>query len=184
MSNDSLSKFFYVPISNQMRTIANENSSKRAVNRTKASPNDSYIGILGELVWVRYRYGENAIANFPILSTKGKVDDPPNLDGEPGIEIKTSKTKVHLNAHLMVREDYAKKRAADFYVQVLIPQTQKHCFEKDAYICGYATHAEVLNAGVVERFSTKIGKKQGYKNHEIPCYRLHEIAKLPIATAS
>ncbi len=162
------SEFVHVPIDAAMRERARREQAARQIRRTRASPVDAYIGLLGELVWARLRYGD--IGRFDTLGTKGKVDDV-----TPGaqVEVKTSKTAVHERAHLMVREDYARARQPTAYVLVLIPEGQADGEETDAFVVGWATHAEVLCGRLVERHSRKTGAAQGYRCYEIAARDLH-----------
>jgi len=94
------------------------------------------------------------------------------------VEIKTSKTRVDVRSHLMVREDYAQKRRAAFYVLALVPFAQVDGAETDVFLCGWATHDELVARPPVERVSRHTGKPQGYKCYEILCADLHGMREL------
>jgi hypothetical protein len=83
----------------------------------------------------------------------------------------------------MVREDYAHKRQPAFYVLVLIGQDQKPQEECEAYVCGWATHAEVVAHPPRERISRHTQTKQGYRCYEVSCSELHALSELPFELA-
>jgi len=144
------------------------------MRRTRASPYDAYVGVLGELIWARLRYG--TITQFDTLHTRGKTDDG-------NVEIKTSKTRISPNAHLMVREDYALRRAPAYYVLVLIAPDQPPRQERDAVVCGWATHAEVVAQPPRERISNFTRQPQGFRCYEVRAADLHPLSQLPFALA-
>ena len=166
--------FVTVAIDSAMLKRAAELEEYRRVNRTRASEVDSWIGILGEIAWSQVRYG--TIDAVDLVGNKGRVDD--DALGST-VEVKASKTWAWTKAHLMVREDYALKRAADYYVFILFRNNEPDRQEKVAFVCGWATHDEVLASTLRERFSTKTGQRQGYKCYEVPCGELHPIRQLP-----
>lgn len=167
----SAAEFIRVKIDAALRARALAEAPVRQMRRTRASPADAYLGVLGELAWAVWRYGD--AAQFDTLHTKGQVDDA--LDGA---EIKTSKTRVDARSHLMVREDYAQKRRAAFYVLALVPFAQADGAETDVFLCGWATHDELMAHPPVERVSRHTGKPQGYKCYEIVCTDLHAMKEL------
>ncbi|BCX05308.1 MAG: hypothetical protein KatS3mg053_3246 [Candidatus Roseilinea sp.] len=167
------SEFVKVEIDDAMRRRASDVAGARQIQRTRASPVDAYIGALGELVWAKLRYGD--IGRAGVLGAKGQVDD---ISPDAQIEIKTSKTAVHERAHLMVREDYARARQPTAYVLVLIPEGQSDGEEETAFVCGWATHEEVLRSPRIERRSNKTGSLQGYRCYEVAARDLHPIAEL------
>ena len=163
--------FIRIKIDAALRARALAEVPARQMRRTRASPADAYLGILGELAWAVWRYGD--AAQFDTLGTKGQVDDALS-----GVEIKTSKTRVDVRSHLMVREDYAQKRRAAFYVLALVPFAQADGAETDVFLCGWATHDELVARPPVERVSRHTGKPQGYKCYEILCADLHGMREL------
>jgi hypothetical protein len=60
-------QFARVLIDAAMRERARQEQAARQIRRTRASPADAYIGVLGELVWARLRYGD--IGRLDTLST-------------------------------------------------------------------------------------------------------------------
>ncbi|MCS6847662.1 MAG: hypothetical protein RMN52_08110 [Anaerolineae bacterium] len=169
----ALTEFVRVPIDAAMRAHARREGAARRIQRTRASPIDAYIGVLGELVWAKLRYGNFSRLGVP--GAKGQVDD---VSPDAQIEVKTSKTKVHERAHLMVREDYARARQPTAYVLVLIPEEQADGEEEAAFVCGWATHEEVLHGHLQERLSRKTGAAQGYRCYEIAVRDLHPVEEL------
>jgi len=168
----------HIPIDEAMRIRARCDGDLRQMRRTRASPYDAYIGTLGELVWVKLRHGH--IENFDTLNTRGQVDDVAMVMHESWqIEVKTSKTRISPYSHLMVREDYAQRRQPDVYVLVLLPQSQPIYAERDAFVCGWATHAEVIARPLRERHSHHTGQAQGFRCHEIPVRELRPLSELP-----
>ena len=171
-----------IPIDDALRTRALADGSLRQMSRTRASSQDAYIGTLGELVWAKLRYGD--WTQFDTLNTRGKSDDAGTGEANAGdVEVKTSKTRVADSSHLMVREDYALKRQPSFYVLVLVPQDQPPHLERDAYVCGWATHAEVIARPPIERISRHTQRSQGFRCYEVRCGDLHPLHTLPFRLA-
>lgn len=142
------------------------------VNRTIASPVDTLTGILGEMVWAQYYFGDWKKHN--LIRNKGKTDFAQ-------IEIKASAFRFNPRLNLLVREDYAAKRRADYYVQIIIdvePRNPKIPAETAAFICGYATGEEVERAPLRDE-TKKGGGNAGFRNRYIPILRLHPIQDLP-----
>ena len=172
----------HIPIDEALRARALADSSLRQMSRTRASSQDAYIGTLGELVWAKLRYGD--WTRFDTLNTRGKSDDAGTGEANAGdVEVKTSKTRVADSSHLMVREDYALKRQPRFYVLVLVPQDQPPRMERDAYVCGWATHAEVIARPPIERVSRHTQRPQGFRCYEVRCGDLHPLHTLPFRLA-
>ena len=163
-----------VEIDEAMRARALHDAAARQMQRTRASAQDSYIGTLGELVWAKLRYGD--WQTFDTLNTKGKPDD---RSPQGDVEVKTSKTRISSQAHLMVREDYVRKRQPAYYVLVLVAQDQMPHQETEALVCGWATHAEVVAQPPRERISHHTQAKQGYRCYEVACSDLHALTDLP-----
>lgn len=171
-------KFAKVAITEEMRSVARSSLNARKMTRTRASHVDTWVGVLGEIVWSHFRYGDIHRLNY--AGTAGRVDDD---GGNAQVEVKTSKTNVWLRSHLMVRTDYARSRSPSHYVLVLIPGDQDDHQENTAYICGWASHDEVLCAPVRTRKSGKTGTSQGYECHEVPCLDLHPLSDMGIDLA-
>jgi hypothetical protein len=142
------------------------------VNRTIASPVDTLTGILGEMVWAQYYFGDWHKHN--LITNKGRSDFP-------SIEIKTSAFRYNPKLNLLVREDYHARRKPKFYVQIVIdldPKQPKIMPESKAFICGFATAAEVEAAPLRDE-AKKGGGKAGYRTKFIPILKLHPIQDLP-----
>lgn len=142
------------------------------VNRTIASPIDTLTGILGELVWAQYYFGDWQKHN--LVSNKGKTDFAQ-------VEIKTSAFRFNPKLNLLVREDYSAKRKPNFYVQIIIdidPKIPKIVPDTNAYICGYATADEIADAPLRQE-NKKGGGAAGYRTKFIPILKLHPISEMP-----
>jgi len=148
------------------------------VKRTVASPHDTLIGILGELVYAKYTTGD--FRNNNILTNKGQVD----FDG---VEVKTSAFLFSENLHLLVREDYALKRKPKFYVQIIldvdIVSTDKINPGIKAILSGFATSEEVDNSPKKD-WGSKFGKAAGYLCHGIMVSDLHPMKSLKINSSN
>ena len=161
-----------VTITSDMLAYANAQRNQCEVRRTKASPHDTEIGILGELCFAQYYYGSWQHNN--VLRNAHKVDFP-----ELGVEVKCSWYAMDIDRlHLVVREDYAKSRKPTAYIQVIIDkQSDTISVGDQAYICGFATSAEV-DAADKHDMGSKLGKSGRYQSHCIPLRSLHPISEL------
>lgn len=142
------------------------------VNRTIASPIDTLTGVLGEMVWAEYYFGDWRKHN--LITNKGQADFK-------GIEIKTSAFRFNPKLNLLVREDYSRKRKPTFYVQIIldIPPGQRRIEPNSvAVICGFATAQEVEQAPLRDE-TKKGGGAAGYRTKFIPILQLHPIQELP-----
>jgi hypothetical protein len=156
----------YTFIDQEMLNAAIKASKYTTVNRTKTSPYDTVLGLIGELIFAKWYLKNWKLHN--LYDTKGKVD----FFGE--IEIKTSAYPYQDNLHLLVREDYAKKRKPKFYVQILldIPKEIKEIKAgMKAILIGYAMHEQVDEAPLKD-FGSKLGGESGYKCHYVPFNKL------------
>lgn len=112
------------------------------MNRTQESNIDTEIGIMGELIFAQWLYGDylkgNSLAE--IEHNFGQVD----FEGR--YEIKASAHKFSWKLHLPVRQDYAEKRKPLYYVQVLF-DTDKPVISvyTDALIIGWCSSAVALD---------------------------------------
>ncbi|MBI4675476.1 MAG: hypothetical protein HY741_27845 [Chloroflexi bacterium] len=161
-----------IVISAQMLRAAELAKGLVQVNRTIASPIDTLTGILGEMVWAQYYFGDWQKHN--LVSNRGKSDFAQ-------VEIKTSAFRFNPRLNLLVREDYSAKRAPKFYVQIIIdiePKNPAIAPNTNAYICGYATADEVANAPLRDE-NKKGGGAAGYRCKFIPILKLHPISELP-----
>lgn len=142
------------------------------VNRTIASPFDTQAGILGEMAFAQWYYGD--WRRHQVGANKGQSDF-----GE--LEVKTSAFPFSGRLHLLVREDYARKRKPRFYVQLILDlphRDQKKLIPGlGIYVCGYATAAEV-DAAPLKDFGSKHGGEGGYKCHYLPISKLRPVKEL------
>lgn len=157
----------FIEISQEMIQAADKLVSEVNVKRTKASSIDTLTGILGEFVFAHYLYGD--WHKHFVGKNKGKLDFP-------DVEIKTSAFPFSYQLNLLVREDYARKRQPPFYIQIIIDVSNRRANKIDAgakaYICGYATHEEVINAPLKD-MGSKLADRGGYKCRCIPITQLH-----------
>lgn len=139
------------------------------VNRTKASLIDTLTGHIGEMIFAQLSFGD--WRKHRVGKNKGDVDFP-------NIEIKTSAFPFSTKLHLLVREDYAKKRKPAFYVQIILDVKTGHSESiptgTNAIVCGYATSDEIDRAPLKD-FGSKIGKEGGYRCRYIPIESLHPL---------
>jgi hypothetical protein len=144
------------------------------VNRTVASEVDTFGGILGEFAFAEWFYGD--WRRHQVGANKGDVDFP-----ELGVEIKTSVYPFSVWLNLLVREDYAATRSPDAYVQVILDAKTKVATDIPvgtlAYICGWATSAEVSSAPKKD-MGSKVASRGGYLCHKIPIRALHPMKEL------
>ncbi len=158
-----------VVITEEMLLDARKIINTVRINRTVASKIDTLTGIIGEFVFAKYFYGDWKINN--VDKNKGKVDFE-------NIEIKTSSFPFNKNLNLLVREDYAIKRKAPFYVQIILDVESSKADQikpnTKAYICGWATAQEVDTA-IVKDMGSKLSKNGGYKCRCIPIKELHSM---------
>jgi len=142
------------------------------VNRTIASNIDTLAGHLGEFAFAQFYFGDWKKNN--VGKNKGKADFQ-------NFEIKTSAFPFNEKLHLLVREDYAKKRKPKFYVQIIIDVDSRTANvippNTKAYICGFATAEDVDNAPLKD-FGSKFGKEGGYKCRYISIKDLKPIEEL------
>lgn len=167
-------KYFNVQLTGEMLDAALEAVPATQVNRTRASQIDTVTGLVGELVFAEWFLGD--WREHDLLATKGKVDF---LDK---IEIKTSAFPFSDRLNLLVREDYAKKRKPEYYVQIIInvsdPKAAKLAPGLDCIISGWATHEEV-DAAPQRDFGSKFGSRGGYKCKFISIRDLRAMSDFP-----
>lgn len=172
MENNSYYFFPVLPVTDEMLDYAATRIEEVKVDRTIASKIDTLTGILGELIFAEYFYGDWEKNN--IGSNKGKNDFPE-------IEIKTSAFPFSANLNLLVREDYAAKRKPKAYVQIVVDVDSSVADEikegTTVYICGWATAEEIDNAPIKDAGS-KLSKYGGYKCRYISIKKLHPMNKL------
>lgn len=156
----------YTYIDQEMLDAATTASKYTEVNRTKTSPYDTVLGLVGELVFAKWYLKDWKLHDM--YNTKGKADF---FDK---IEVKTSAHPYQDNLHLLVREDYARKRKPDFYVQILIDvprETKAIASGMKAILIGYAVHEQVDEAPLKD-FGSKLGGDAGYRCHYVPFSKL------------
>lgn len=161
-----------IHITQDMLDTAHALAPRVAVARTKASPIDVLAGILGEMAFAQFWFGD--WRRHSVGRNKGQPDFP-------GIEVKASARPYHERLHLLVREDYALKRKPRFYVQVIInvpdPSSEGVAPGTVALICGFATSHEV-DAAPLRDFGSKYGGDGGYRCRHIALTQLHPIEQL------
>lgn len=162
----------FVIITQEMIDEARRLIPATKVERTIASKIDTLTGHLGEFVVAQFLFGD--WRKHRVGMNKGETDFF-------GIEVKTSAFPFSESLHLLVREEYARKRKPKFYVQVVLDvdsetadRIQPH---SKALLCGYATAGEV-DAAPVKDFGSKFGNNGGYRCHYIPITHLHHIQNL------
>lgn len=100
-----------VQITQQMLIRSRELEPKVRVARHRASVIADLVGILGELAFAQYWLGEWEPHSHQIERNKGKVDFG-------RIEVKASALGFNERRCLLAREEYARARKPEFYVQV------------------------------------------------------------------
>lgn len=161
-----------IHITQDMLDAAHALAPRVAVARTKASPIDTLVGILGELAFAQYWLGD--WRRHRVGRNKGQPD-------LPDIEVKASARPYHERLHLLVREDYALKRKPRFYVQIIInvaaPNVTAIPPGTQALLCGFAT-AEEVDAAPADDYGSKFGGAGGYRCRHIALTQLHPIEQL------
>lgn len=167
--------FPFVILTEEMLREAEALIPSTKVNRTVASHIDTLSGHLGEFVFAAYMFGNWQLHR--VGKNKGEADF-----GD--YEIKTSAFPLSDKLHLLVREDYARKRKPAYYVQIIldVKDTKAATIPPHtcAYLCGYAT-AEEVDKAPLKDFGSKLGKDGGYQCHYIGISQLrpvHELLRL------
>lgn len=159
-----------IKITEQMLEYASLWEHNLHVRRTKTSKFDTKIGLLGEVAFAYWLSGDWKW-HHP-LKVRGQVDF---FDL---VEIKTSAFKFSPKLHLLVRQDYAVKRSPKYYLQLILDidleQTRVIEPNTDAYLCGYATHNDVVSSPLRD-FGSKFGGRGGYRCHYIPISKLKPV---------
>lgn len=165
----------YWTISEEMLEYAKSLEDKLQMNRTKESKVDTLTGILGELVFADFWYGdwkrENSYDEF--VSNFGK----PDFEGR--FEVKSSCHKFDWKLNLLIRQDYNEKRIPPFYVQILFDTDTKEITTKTgAIIIGY-TYGEKAHNGELKEIAGITTFKAYHTPFEelSPIYELKEILK-------
>lgn len=167
-------RFPRVTITGEMMAAARPLAREVAMQRTKASKVDALAGVLGEMVFAQFLYGD--WRRHELRTNKGKADFGT-------IEIKTSAFPFSTNLHLLVREDYAAKRKPLCTVQIVLNVSDRHASDipigTPAILCGFATSDEI-DAAPLKDFGSKHGGTGGYRCHYIPITQLHPMGELNI----
>lgn len=135
-------KYPYTFVKQEMIDYAQSIEKDVRVDRTRNSLHDTIIGVVGELIFLKWYYGDWK-SNVGLLGKMGQVD----IGGL--VEIKASATSMQGPVHLLVREDYFEKRIPQAYVQVIFDTTngKKNTIYDGikAYIVGWCEHQDVAN---------------------------------------
>tara|TARA_Y100001949_G_scaffold160648_1_gene152402 strand:- start:658 stop:1185 length:528 start_codon:yes stop_codon:yes gene_type:complete len=165
------SDMLYVEITPDMMRYANSLHSKLKMDRTVESEIDSLIGLMGELVFASWFYGDYMKGNT-LAEIKENYGQP---DFDRKYEIKASCHKYSENLNLPVREDYAKKRTPQYYIQVLF-DTEKPAID---------THTRALLIGWIDGYQATEGKEPqtmgrvtSFKCYLTPFKQLHPMSDL------
>lgn len=165
------SDMLYVEITPDMMHYANNLHSKLKMDRTVESDIDSLVGLMGELVFASWFYGDYMKGNT-LAEIKENFGQP---DFDRKFEIKASCHRYSEFLNLPVREDYAKKRTPQYYVQVLF-DTDKLAID---------THTHALLIGWIDGYQATenkepktMGRVTSYKCYLTPFKELHPMSDL------
>lgn len=163
-----------VIITDEVLAAARPLARQVAMRRTRASPIDALAGVLGEMAFAQYLYGD--WRRHELRTNKGKAD----FDT---IEVKASAFPFSTKLHLLVREDYADRRKPLCTVQIVIDVPDAHAGDiaagTRAVLCGFAT-AEEIDAAPLKDFGSKLGGAGGYRCRYIPLSKLHPVTALKL----
>lgn len=164
-----------ITISKDMIEHARAAIAETRVHRTIASPIDTLAGLLGELVFAQWFFGD--WQKHDLRNTKGRADFVDQ------IEVKTSAFPFRDTLNLLVREDYAAKRKPACYVQVIIDTPQNFVTDIEpgwnGRISGWAS-ADEVDAAPLRDFGRKGGGAGGYRCHHIQIRQLKQMSNFPI----
>lgn len=168
-------KFPRVTVTEEMMGEARSLAREVAMRRTKASAVDALAGVLGEMAFAQFLYGD--WRRHELRSNKGKADFGT-------IEVKTSAFPFSMKLHLLVREDYAQKRKPLCTVQIVLDMKDARAGDipigTQAVLCGFATSDEI-DAAPLKDFGSKLGGAGGYRCRYIPITKLHPMTELNFA---
>lgn len=168
-----VTEYVDVRIDEAMLSSAQSTVATVRVHRTQASPYDTLVGILGEFAFAQWWRGSWEMHEVG--------DNRGDIDFSDGVEVKTSAFPFSDRLNLLVRSDYAKARAPDAYVQVIlcIPRRDSRSIAPGtiARLSGWASHRELVDAPQRD-FGSKFGGRGGYMCHFIPIHSLHPMATL------
>ena len=124
----------HIPITKEMLDYAKSLERTMQMNRTKASEVDTLTGLMGELIFAEYWYGNFKVGN----QYENLVKNFGQPDFEGRFEVKASCFPFSMDLNLLIREDYAKKRTPPFYIQILFDTDKKEITtDTEAMIIGY-----------------------------------------------
>lgn len=168
-------RFPRVTITEEMMMAARPLAREVAMRRTKSSAVDALAGVLGEMTFAQFLYGD--WRRHELRNNKGKSDFGT-------IEIKASAFPFSTKLHLLVREDYAEKRKPLCTVQIVLNVKDARAgdipINTQAILCGFATSAEI-DAAPLKDFGSKLGGAGGYRCRYIPITKLHPMTELNFA---
>ncbi len=163
-----------VTITEEMLASARLLAKEVEMQRTKASAVDALAGVLGEMAFAQFLHAD--WRRHELRTNKGKPDF-----GE--IEIKASAFPFSTRLHLLVREDYARKRKPLCTVQIVLNVEDRRAVDipagTQAILCGFATSDEI-DAAPLKDFGAKQGGAGGYRCHYIPITQLHPMDELRV----
>jgi len=166
-----------VLISAEMLAEARRLAPQIQVQRTRASPLDTLTGALGEFAFAQWLHGD--WRQHEVGRNRGAAD----FEGR--IEIKTSVFPFSDNLHLLVREDYARKRHPPFYVQIILDADSGAgdiAAGTEAIIAGFASSVAV-EAAPLKDMGSKFGGTGGYRCHGIAVRELQPMSAFREALA-
>ena len=141
------------------------------IERDSGSPTDHLVGMLGEMMFVQWLWGDWRYQDP--ARNHGKVD----IDGR--IEVKSSAVQIDVARFMLAREDYVRARQAEIYVQCIFGTAFRgdHAIVAGmtCRIAGWASHAE-LAAAPLKTFTDKHGDLQNYANHALPLWKTRSMA--------
>ncbi len=170
----SIMSYPFIVITQEMIDEAKRLVPQAEVARTVASKIDTLTGHLGEFVFAQFLF--NDWKKNRVGKNKGETDFE-------NIEIKSSAFPFNEKLNLLVREDYARKRKPQYYVQIIIDvasgKADAVAANTRAYLCGYASSEEVDKAPLKD-FGSKLSDKGGYRCHFISIRQLKPMSSFPL----
>lgn len=147
---------------------------QRPITRTPGSNIGHLVGLIGEMVFVDWLWGDWRLHDP--ASTHGKAD----VAG--CIEVKCSAYPVAEACRMLCRDDYMEKRQPEFYVQVIIDTRSKTDEEIPpgilARIAGWTDHA-TFSAAPKERLEGKDGRPLDYLTYVLPKVQWRPMSAFP-----
>lgn len=168
-------RYIDLPVTQEMLDSARAHIESVKVSRTVASSIDTLTGIIGEFSFGQWFLGD--WKKHDVLNTKGRADF------DDRIEVKTSAFPFRDTLNLLVREDYARKRQPECYVQVIIDTPDRNARDiQPGWLCrisGWATSKDVDSAPLRD-FGAKGGGRGGYRCRYIAIRDLRSMEHFPI----